>query len=139
MDPNQMKQMQSKQEQAQKQAAQQEYLYNDNPRQIEDMKEQALNRILTKEANSRLANISMVKPKKAQMLTNRIIQLAKAGQLNGKMDEPQLIGMLESLNDAVTKDEPTITVIFRGFDPLSSREEVLIQQAKRTLMMNKMR
>ena len=79
------------------------------------MRDDALNGILTKEANNRLANIKLVKPQKAQMLSNRILQLAKAGQLNGKMDEAQLIGMLESLNDAVEQDKPKITVTFKLF------------------------
>lgn len=46
---------------------------------MKEMKEAYINNILTKDAISRLNNIKMVKPERAEMLEIKLIQMAKAG------------------------------------------------------------
>lgn len=72
------------------------------------MKENAINQILTKDAVTRLSNIKMVKPERAEMLEIKLIQLAKSGHITNKIDEAQLIGMLEQFSDV--KAAPKITI-----------------------------
>ena len=45
------------------------------------MREQFLGRILSKDAYSRLGNLQSVDPKRARLIEDRILNMARAGQL----------------------------------------------------------
>lgn len=47
-----------------------------------------------------VSRISLVKPQKAQGITNLIIQMAQQGQIRQKVNEAQLIGLLEQVERA---------------------------------------
>ena len=56
-----------------------------------------LTNILTPTAYDRLKRVALVKPTIARMVEEQILRLAKARQLRGKVDEPQLKGMLDKV------------------------------------------
>jgi len=58
-----------------------------------------------------VGNIKLVKPEKASMLENHIIQMARGGQINTKLTEGQLIGMLERISGGEVDQKPQIIVI----------------------------
>ncbi|CAO1637571.1 unnamed protein product [Parajaminaea phylloscopi] len=65
--------------------------------QMEEQKRQMLSTILDAEARERLSRISLVKPQKAQGITNLLIQMAQSGQIRSRINEAQLIGLLEQV------------------------------------------
>lgn len=58
-----------------------------------------LSQILEPEAADRLGRIRMVKESRAQLVEDRLIMIAKSGQLQKKVDEDQLKQMLASLTE----------------------------------------
>jgi programmed cell death protein 5 len=80
------------------------------------MREEMLGQILTNEARVRLSRIAMVKADKARRVEEMIINMARAGQVRSKIDEPQLIHLLEQITGAVEDAKPKITVSRRRFD-----------------------
>lgn len=56
--------------------------------------------LLTPEARARLSRIAMVKGDKARRVEDTVIQMARVGQLRGKVDEPQIIRILEQVGGA---------------------------------------
>jgi programmed cell death protein 5 len=57
-----------------------------------------LAQILTPDARERLSRVSLVKPEKAIVVEDHLIQLAQARQLGGKVDESRVIELLESIS-----------------------------------------
>lgn len=57
-----------------------------------------LAQILTPSAGDRLSRIRMVKESRATDVENRLIMLARSGQLRGRVDEEQLKGLLEAMS-----------------------------------------
>ena len=47
-----------------------------------------------------VSRISLVKPHKAQGITNLLIQMAQSGQIRQRVNEEQLIGLLEQVEQA---------------------------------------
>lgn len=47
-----------------------------------------------------VSRISLVKPQKAQGITNLLIQMAQSGQIRQRVNEEQLIGLLEQVEQA---------------------------------------
>ena len=76
---------------------------------IEEAKQEALRKILTPEAKSRLANLKMVKPQFAEQIELQLIQLANAGRLPIPLTDEQLKSILKQL---VARRKPT-RIIFR--------------------------
>ncbi|TGJ68197.1 hypothetical protein EYR41_007262 [Orbilia oligospora] len=78
-----------------------------------------LSQILTPEANDRLGRIALVKADRARDLENRLIMMARAGQIRQRITDTELRGMLESASGAEGKKEEG-KVVFRrrggGFD-----------------------
>ncbi|KAI9295576.1 hypothetical protein K502DRAFT_290806 [Neoconidiobolus thromboides FSU 785] len=58
-------------------------------------REEILSTILDFEARERLNRVKMVKSERALEIENKIIYLAKTGQLRNKVSEPMLIQMLD--------------------------------------------
>ncbi|RMZ78410.1 hypothetical protein DV738_g3875, partial [Chaetothyriales sp. CBS 135597] len=63
-----------------------------------------LNQILEPDAADRLARIRMVKESRAQLVEDRLIMIARSGQLSGKVTEQQLKQMLASLSEHEEKE-----------------------------------
>eukprot|EP01137_Pigoraptor_chileana_P009400 Opistho-2@57591 len=66
--------------------------------------------------NHAVGRISSVKPDKARAVEELIIRMARSGQLAGKVDEPQLISLLEQVGGAEKKSAPTVKFNRRKFD-----------------------
>jgi len=75
-----------------------------------------LNQILHPEAADRLGRIRLVKEERATEVENRLIMLARTGQLRQKVTEDQLKELLNAVADT-KKDEDKIVVSRRkGWD-----------------------
>ncbi|XP_065064272.1 programmed cell death protein 5-like [Rhopilema esculentum] len=68
-----------------------------------DMRNSILSQILDQNARARLNSIALVKPEKAKMLENMLIQMAQRGQLSGKMNEDGLKSVLASISQQTEK------------------------------------
>lgn len=64
----------------------------------EDMKNGILAQILDQNARARLNTLLVGKPEKGHMVENMLISMAQRGQIMGKMDEDELIGILEKIS-----------------------------------------
>ncbi|XP_065914998.1 programmed cell death protein 5-like [Dysidea avara] len=69
----------------------------------DEMKNSILSQILQQDARARLNSIALVKPEKAKMVENMLIQMAKTGQISSKLGEPQLISLLERVSQQTQK------------------------------------
>ncbi|KAL3141399.1 hypothetical protein ABBQ32_004974 [Trebouxia sp. C0010 RCD-2024] len=77
--------------------------------QAEERRQTMLNQVLQPAARERLARIALVKPDKAKGVENMVLQMAQRGQLNEKVTENRLIGLLEQVNEqSSTKTKVTI-------------------------------
>ncbi|KAK5945120.1 hypothetical protein PMZ80_002324 [Knufia obscura] len=72
---------------------------DDQRKQQEEQKASILNQILEPAAADRLGRIRMVKASRAEDVENRLIMLARSGQLRAKVTEDQLKQMLASLTE----------------------------------------
>ncbi|XP_037050955.1 programmed cell death protein 5 [Bradysia coprophila] len=88
---------------AEKQKAQE-----DRQRQQEDAKNSMLSQLLDQNARARLNTLKISKPEKAQMVEGMIIRMAQSGQIPGRLDDEQLIQLLESLNQQMPKSNSTV-------------------------------
>uniref|UniRef100_A0A914WK03 Programmed cell death protein 5 n=1 Tax=Plectus sambesii TaxID=2011161 RepID=A0A914WK03_9BILA len=75
----------------------------------ETMKNSILSQVLDQNARARLSNIAVAKPDKARSLENMIIQMARYGQIQGKMGDEQLKSLLDQVSEKMQK---TTTVKF---------------------------
>lgn len=57
-----------------------------------------------------VSRISIVKPEKGKAVEDHLLRMAQSGQLQGKIDEKQLIALLERISDQEKKQETKITV-----------------------------
>ncbi|KAI0119717.1 double-stranded DNA-binding domain-containing protein [Daldinia grandis] len=73
-----------------------------------DARQSILNQILHPEAADRLGRIRLVKEERAADIENRLIMLARTGQLRQKVTEAQLKELLNAVAD--TKEEEKIVV-----------------------------
>eukprot|EP00057_Strongylocentrotus_purpuratus_P031164 XP_783776.1 PREDICTED: programmed cell death protein 5 [Strongylocentrotus purpuratus] len=64
----------------------------------QEMKHSMLAQLLDQSARARLNSIALVKPEKAKMIENMLIQMARQGQIGGKINEDGLKGLLEQVN-----------------------------------------
>ncbi|XP_067130708.1 programmed cell death protein 5 [Centruroides vittatus] len=109
---------------------QQQYAGNQGPRQNEEeerkIKEEefrnhVLTQVLTQEARARLSTIGIAKPEKAKMIENMLIQMARLGQIQGKLQESDLIPLLERVSEQTKKK--TIVKFDRRRAALDSDED----------------
>ncbi|KAK0426645.1 hypothetical protein QR680_009823 [Steinernema hermaphroditum] len=77
--------------------------------QQEEMKNSILSQCLHQDAIVRLSNLAAVKPEKARMVENMIIQMARRGQIAGKMSDTALRQLLDRVSEQTQK---TTTVKF---------------------------
>lgn len=52
--------------------------------------------------------LKISKPEKAQMVEGMIIRMAQSGQIPGRLDDEQLVQLLESLNQQMPKSNSTV-------------------------------
>jgi len=81
---------------------------DDRQRQQDDAKHSILSQILDQNARARLNTLKISKPEKAQMVEGMIIRMAQSGQLGSKLDDDQLVQLLESLNQQMPKSTSTV-------------------------------
>lgn len=67
------------------------------------MKNSLLSQILEQGARARLNSIALVKPEKAKMMESMLIQMARSGQIAGKLSESQLVSLLQEVSERTQK------------------------------------
>lgn len=68
-----------------------------------EMRNSILAQVLDQSARARLSNLALVKPEKAKAVENYLIQMARMGQLGGKISETGLIDILEKVSQQTEK------------------------------------
>ncbi|KAF7699363.1 programmed cell death protein 5 [Silurus meridionalis] len=68
-----------------------------------EMRNTILAQVLDQSARARLSNLALVKPDKAKAVENYLIQMARFGQLGGKISESGLIEILEKVSQQTEK------------------------------------
>ncbi|OBT56309.1 hypothetical protein VE04_02062 [Pseudogymnoascus sp. 24MN13] len=88
----------------------------DSNKNVPDARQSILNQILEPAAAERLGRIRLVKASRADDVENRLITLARSGQLRQKVTEEQLKDLLNAV--AETKEEEKIVISRRkgGWD-----------------------
>lgn len=74
----------------------------------EEMKNSMLSQILSQSARARLNTLKISKPEKAQIAESTIIRMAQMGQIGGKLEDSELVQILESLNQQMPKSESMV-------------------------------
>ncbi|XP_052871731.1 programmed cell death protein 5 [Anopheles cruzii] len=74
----------------------------------EEMKNSMLAQLLDQDARARLNTLKLSKPEKAQMVEGMIIRMAQMGQIGGKLDDANLVKLLESLNQQMPRSNSTV-------------------------------
>ncbi|XP_013857381.1 programmed cell death protein 5 [Austrofundulus limnaeus] len=85
-----------------------------------EMRNSILAQVLDQSARARLSNLALVKPEKAKAVENYLIQMARFGQLGGKITESGLIEILEKVSQ---QTEKKTTVKFNRLKVMDSDEE----------------
>ncbi|QSZ30812.1 hypothetical protein DSL72_000370 [Monilinia vaccinii-corymbosi] len=85
-----------------------------NRQQEEAARQSILNQILEPEAADRLGRIRLVKESRAVDVENRLIMLARSGQLRQKITEEQLKDLLSSVSEAQEKEEKIVVTRRKG-------------------------
>jgi len=94
-------------------------------KQEADARQSILTQILEPEAAERLGRIRLVKESRAADIENRLIMLARSGQLRQKVSESQLKELLNAVAD--TKEEEKIVISRRkgGWDEDDDEDDLL--------------
>eukprot|EP00071_Canis_lupus_P004155 XP_005616835.1 programmed cell death protein 5 [Canis lupus familiaris] len=85
-----------------------------------EMRNSILAQVLDQSARARLSNLALVKPEKTKAVENYLIQMARYGQLSGKVSEQGLIEILEKVSQ---QTEKKTTVKFNRRKVMDSDEE----------------
>ncbi|GLH03081.1 hypothetical protein R5R35_007731 [Gryllus longicercus] len=91
-------------------------------REQDEFKHSILTQVLTQSARARLNTLMIGKPEKGQMVENMLIQMARTGQIMGKLGEEELIGILEKVSEQMQKK--TIVKFDRRRAALDSDDEL---------------
>jgi len=89
----------------------------------EDAKNGMLSQLLDQSARARLNSIALVKPEKAKAIENMLIQMARSGQLQGKLSEELLIKLIERVNNQIEGAKPKATIERRRYAMDSDDED----------------
>ncbi|KOB79331.1 Programmed cell death protein 5-like protein [Operophtera brumata] len=81
---------------------------NERQQAMEEAKHSILAQALSQGARARLNTIKIGKPEKAAMVENMICRMAQSGQIQNRVSEPELIQLLESLNQQMPKSASTV-------------------------------
>uniref|UniRef100_A0A6B2EF39 Putative programmed cell death protein n=1 Tax=Phlebotomus kandelakii TaxID=1109342 RepID=A0A6B2EF39_9DIPT len=77
-------------------------------RQEEDMKNSILAQIMDQSARARLNTLKISKPEKAQMVEQMIVRMAQMGQISGRLDDAQMVQLLESVNKQMPRSTSAV-------------------------------
>lgn len=69
-----------------------------------------LKSLLTPEANERLSRIRIVKEEKARQIEDIILMNSQRGLIRNKLEDEQLISIIEQVSEIVQKKEPKIQI-----------------------------
>ncbi|EDP41492.1 hypothetical protein MGL_4185 [Malassezia globosa CBS 7966] len=72
--------------------------------QRDELKRQMLSQILDGEARERLSRIALVKPQKADTISDLLLQMARSGQVRQRVTEDQLIMLLDQVDQATSQE-----------------------------------
>ncbi|XP_069491551.1 programmed cell death protein 5 [Ambystoma mexicanum] len=75
----------------------------ENKQRETEVRNSILAQVLEQAARARLSNLALVKPEKAKAVENYLIQMARYGQLGGKISEQGLIEILEKVSQQTDK------------------------------------
>ncbi|XP_078526928.1 programmed cell death protein 5 [Lissotriton helveticus] len=75
----------------------------ENKQRETEVRNSILAQVLEQSARARLSNLALVKPEKAKAVENYLIQMARFGQLGGKISEQGLIEILEKVSQQTDK------------------------------------
>jgi programmed cell death protein 5 len=89
-----------------------------------DQRASILSQILTPDAADRLGRIRLVKESRASDIENKLIMLARSGQIRQKVTEDQLKDILGQVAEQNEKEEQKIVVNRRGGGGWDSDEEL---------------
>ncbi|KAJ1766746.1 hypothetical protein GGH12_004064 [Coemansia sp. RSA 1822] len=95
---------------------------SEREREMEEVRQQNLDRFLSKEARSRLQVIKMVKASQARQVEDAILQMVRMGQIRSQVSEKQLLDILEGLRESKAKEEVKIIYNRKGFDESDDEE-----------------
>ena len=79
------------------------YMVKHAARLTEDQRKQMLLAVLDNGARSRLSSVALVKPERARMIENQIIQMVRSGRVQGQLGEETIVGMLKQISSAEEK------------------------------------
>uniref|UniRef100_T1J4Z9 Programmed cell death protein 5 n=1 Tax=Strigamia maritima TaxID=126957 RepID=T1J4Z9_STRMM len=68
-----------------------------------EIKNSILSQVLDQKARARLNTIAVAKPEKAKMVENMLVNMARTGQLPGKLGEEDLKNLLEQVTEKTQK------------------------------------
>ncbi|KAI9013509.1 PDCD5-related protein [Hyaloraphidium curvatum] len=71
---------------------------DEEKRSQDEARRAMLSQILDPQARERLGRVAIAKPDKAAALESHLLNLARSGQLRGRVSEKDLIGMLEGMS-----------------------------------------
>ena len=69
----------------------------------EDQRKQMLLAVLDNGARSRLSSVALVKPERAKMVENQIINMVQSGRVQGQLGEETNVGMWQHMSSAQEK------------------------------------
>ncbi|KAJ9589127.1 hypothetical protein L9F63_017586 [Diploptera punctata] len=72
-------------------------------REQDEMKNTILTQILTQSARARLNTFMIGKPDKGRLVENMLLQMARTGQIMGKLGESELINILEKVSEQMQR------------------------------------
>lgn len=81
----------------------------------EEQRSNLLIQILDAQARQRLNRICLVKPEKSRFIEDNLIQMVRRGQIRGKINEEQLVQLLDQISQQEQSNQPKITVRFIYF------------------------
>jgi len=75
----------------------------------QEMRNSILAQVLNQEARARLNTLMVAKPEKGQMVENLLMNMARSGQLMGKLGEEDLKGLLEKVSEQMQPRQGKVT------------------------------
>ena len=80
-------------------------------KELEEKRIHSLAKLLTSEAKERLNRIRLVKPEKARLVEDMLLQMSSQHQLGGQIQDDQIV---ELLNKVSSQEKKEITIVHRG-------------------------
>ncbi|KAK9244877.1 PDCD5-related protein [Lipomyces tetrasporus] len=79
----------------------------------DDARAEMIAQILTPAARERLSRIRIVRQQKAKGVEDLLIQMARTGQIRSRVDEDELISLLEQISKQESREHETKIVVSR--------------------------